>query len=166
MTRLEKMIGFPVPQEHRKELNERLNTYENCDRTTLISLLLQHDWELLHLQKNTPISTDVFNVGERIQKSLEAIYSASVIAKIKDDIHPDFLAAVITAVKKGEIDGFDAVAIIKKRHREIGTCRGCHHYENNCPFIAEQNKRGEFGYYPSVVCDDYKSREDGKKTTK
>lgn len=49
MTRLEKLIGFPVPQEHRKELNERLNTYENCDRTTLISLLLQYDWELIQL---------------------------------------------------------------------------------------------------------------------
>lgn len=41
MTRLEKLIGFPVPQEHRKELNERLNTYENCDRTTLISLKIK-----------------------------------------------------------------------------------------------------------------------------
>ena len=53
MTRLEKLIGFPVPQEHRKELNERLNTYENCDRTTLISLLLQYDWELIQIcEKN------------------------------------------------------------------------------------------------------------------
>ena len=54
MTRLEKMIGFPVPQEHRKELNERLNTYENCDRTTLISLLLQYDWEILQTQHVVP----------------------------------------------------------------------------------------------------------------
>ena len=54
MTRLEKLIGFPVPQEHRKELNDRLNTYENCDRTTLISLLLQHDWEILQTQHVVP----------------------------------------------------------------------------------------------------------------
>ena len=62
MTRLEKLIGFPVPQEHRKELNEKLNTYENCDRTTLISLVLQYDWELLQLQKNTQekITLEVF----------------------------------------------------------------------------------------------------------
>ena len=62
MTRLEKLIGFPVPQEHRKELNERLNTYENCDRTTLISLLLQYDWELMQI-KNSAIVT----IGELIE---------------------------------------------------------------------------------------------------
>ena len=49
MTKLEKLIGFSVPQEHRKELNERLNTYENCDRTTLISLLLLYDLEFHEL---------------------------------------------------------------------------------------------------------------------
>ena len=63
MTRLEKMIGFPVPQEHRKELNERLNTYENCDRTTLISLLLQYDWELLQIKR-----TGTIIPGELIQE--------------------------------------------------------------------------------------------------
>lgn len=83
MTRLEKMIGFPVPQEHRKELNERLNAYKNCDRTTLISLLLQYDWELLQLAKVTQdkISAEVFRekqpIGEMIQKSLETHSSAT-----------------------------------------------------------------------------------------
>lgn len=52
MTRLEKLIGFPVPQEHRKELNERLQMYENSDRTALISLLLQYDWELIQICEN------------------------------------------------------------------------------------------------------------------
>lgn len=72
MTRLEKLIGFPVPQEHRKELNERLNTYENCDRTTLISLLLQYDWELLQLRENTQkkITLEVF----RTKPSAEELY--------------------------------------------------------------------------------------------
>lgn len=73
MTRLEKLIGFPVPQEHRKELNERLNTYENCDRTTLISLLLQYDWELLqtqtHIQDN--ITKNVNAIAEMRRDSLE-----------------------------------------------------------------------------------------------
>lgn len=63
MTRLEKLIGFPVPQEHRKELNERMETYENCDRTTLISLLLQYDWELMQI-KNSAIVT----IGELIEE--------------------------------------------------------------------------------------------------
>ena len=49
MTRLEKLIGCPVPQEHRKQLKERMETYENCDRTTLISLLLQYDLEFHEL---------------------------------------------------------------------------------------------------------------------
>ena len=62
MTRLEKLIGFPVPQEHRKQLKERMETYENCDRTTLISLLLQYDWELMQI-KNSAIVT----IGELIE---------------------------------------------------------------------------------------------------
>lgn len=53
MTRLEKLIGFPIPQEHRKELNDKLNTYLNCDKTTLISALLQYDWELLQNREPT-----------------------------------------------------------------------------------------------------------------
>ena len=92
MTRLEKLIGFPVPQEHRKELNERLNTYENCDRTTLISLLLQHDWELLQMQTQTRerITKNVMyeylsEVGTRIQSAIEATHSAKVIAEMKRD---------------------------------------------------------------------------------
>lgn len=92
MTRLEKLIGFPVPQEHRKELNERLNTYENCDRTTLISLLLQYDWELLQMQTQTQekITKNVMGeylaeVGTRIQSAIEATWSAKAIAEIKRD---------------------------------------------------------------------------------
>lgn len=92
MTRLEKMIGFPVPQEHRKELNERLNTYENCDRTTLISLLLQYDWELLQMQTETQekITKNVMGeylaeVGTRIQSAIEATCSAKAIAEMKRD---------------------------------------------------------------------------------
>ena len=92
MTRLEKMIGFPVPQEHRKELNERLNTYENCDRTTLISLLLQYDWELLQMQTQTHeritknvMSEYLVEVGTRIQSAIEATHSAKVIAEMKRD---------------------------------------------------------------------------------
>ena len=46
---IDELIGFPVPQEHRKELNDKLNTYLKCDRTTLISLLLQHDWNMMEL---------------------------------------------------------------------------------------------------------------------
>lgn len=76
MTRLEKMIGFPVPQEHRKELNERLNTYENCDRTTLISLLLQYDWELLQMQKDAQetITKEVF----KEKPSVEELYKTAL----------------------------------------------------------------------------------------
>lgn len=92
MTRLEKLIGFPVPQEHRKELNERLNTYENCDRTTLISLLLQYDWELLQMQTQTQekitknvMSEYLVEVGTRIQSAIEATWSAKAIAEIKRD---------------------------------------------------------------------------------
>lgn len=166
MKTLDELIGFPVPQEHRKELNEKLNAYENCGRTTLISLLLQHDWELLQLTKVTQdkISAEVFRekqpIGEMIQKSLEALYSASVIANIKKDINPNFLNEVCKAFENGEIDGFEAVSIIERRHKEIGTCRGCLHYENHCPFIAEQNERGELGCYPHRVCRYYKNREE------
>ena len=92
MTRLEELIGFPVPQEHRKELNERLNTYENCDRTTLISLLLQYDWELLQMQTQTQekITKNVMGeylaeVGTRIQSAIEATCSAKAIAEMKRD---------------------------------------------------------------------------------
>lgn len=76
MTRLEKLIGFPVPQEHRKELNERLNTYENCDRTTLISLLLQYDWEFLQMQKATQetITKEVF----KEKPSVEELYKTAL----------------------------------------------------------------------------------------
>ena len=92
MTRLEKMIGFPVPKEHRKELNERLNTYENCDRTTLISLLLQYDWEVLQTQQvvQGKITKNVMGeylaeVGTRIQSAIEATCSANAIAEMKRD---------------------------------------------------------------------------------
>ena len=101
MTRLEKMIGFPVPREHRKELNERLNTYENCDRTTLISLLLQYDWEILQTQqvvlqkitKNT-MTEYLSEVGSRIQSAIEATRSAQVIAEMKRDHSPEFFQKV------------------------------------------------------------------------
>ena len=102
MTRLEKMIGFPVPQEHRKELNERLNTYENCDRTTLISLLLQYDWEILQnqqaaqkeIRKNT-MTEYLSEVGARIQSAIEATHSAQVIAEMKRDHSPEFFQKVL-----------------------------------------------------------------------
>jgi hypothetical protein len=99
-------------------------------------------------------------IGEMIQKSLEALYSASVIAKVKKDINPDFLNAVCKALENGEIDGFEAASMIERRYKEIGTCGGCLHYENHCPFIAEQNKRGQLGCYPNRVCGDYKNREE------
>lgn len=101
MTRLEKMIGFPVPQEHRKELNERLNTYENCDRTTLISLLLQHDWELLQTQQAMPkkitkntMTEYLSEVGSRIQSAIEVTHAAKVIAEMKRDHSPEFFQKV------------------------------------------------------------------------
>lgn len=83
MTRLEKLIGFPVPQEHRKELNERLNTYENCDRTTLISLLLQYDWELLQMRVNTQekITLEVFRTkpsAEEMKVAAQKFHDAVV----------------------------------------------------------------------------------------
>lgn len=97
MTRLEKMIGFPVPQEHRKELNERLNTYENCDRTTLISLLLQHDWELLQLtepeEDNVP--KNHFPIREVLEAAAKAVHSAEVIARIKQDHYPELFKKVL-----------------------------------------------------------------------
>lgn len=100
MTRLEKMIGFPVPQEHRKELNERLNIYENCDRTTLISLLLQYDWEVLQTQQvvqdkitKNVMSEYLLEVGTRIQSAIEATHSAKVIAEMKRD-YVDFFEKV------------------------------------------------------------------------
>lgn len=88
MTRLEKMIGFPVPQEHRKELNERLNTYENCDRTTLISLLLQYDWELLQLQTQTQEKITKYTMTDIFQKwgqGFKVQHAAKVIAEMKRD---------------------------------------------------------------------------------
>ena len=83
MTRLEKLIGFPVPKEHRKELNERLNTYENCDRTTLISLLLQYDWERLQLRENTQekITLEVFRTkpsAEEMKVAVQKFHDAVV----------------------------------------------------------------------------------------
>ena len=102
MTRLEKLIGFPVPQEHRKELNERLNTYENCDRTTLISLLLQHDWEILQnqqaaqkeIRKNT-MTEYLSEVGARIQSAIEATHAAEVVARMKQDHYPELFQKVL-----------------------------------------------------------------------
>ena len=102
MTRLDKLIGFPVPQEHRKELNERLNTYENCDRTTLISLLLQHDWKILQTQnvvypkitKNT-MTEYLSEVESRIQNAIEATHAAKVIAEMKRDQYPELFQKVL-----------------------------------------------------------------------
>ena len=101
MTRLEKLIGFPVPQEHRKELKERMETYENCDRTTLISLLLQHDWELLQTQQampkkitNNTMTEYLSEVGSRIQSAIEATHAAKVIAEMKRDHSPEFFQKV------------------------------------------------------------------------
>ena len=74
MKTLDELIGFPVPQEHRKELNERLNTYENCDRTTLISLLLQYDWELLQTQTH---------IQEKITKNVMSEYLSEVGTRIQ-----------------------------------------------------------------------------------
>ena len=92
MTRLEKLIGFPVPQEHRKELNESLHMYENCDRTTLISLLMQYDWELLQTQTNIQenitkniMAENLSEVGTRIQSAIEATHSAKAIAEMRRD---------------------------------------------------------------------------------
>lgn len=110
MTRLEKMIGFPVPQEHRKELNERLNTYENCDRTTLISLLLQYDWEILQTQhvvppKNTKYTMTEYlsEVGSRIQSAIEATHTAKVIAEMKRDHYPELFQKVLE-MRNAQID--------------------------------------------------------------
>lgn len=47
-------------------------------------------------------------------------------------------------------------SMIERRRKEIGTCRGCLHYENDCPFIAKQ----KLGLYPNRVCGDYKNREE------
>ena len=99
MTRLEKLIGFPVPQEHRKELNERLQMYENSDRTALISLLLQYDWELIQLTEHPQEEKSVHEknhlpVGEVLETAAKAVHSAEVIARIKQDHSQDFLDKV------------------------------------------------------------------------
>ena len=100
MTRLEKLIGFPVPQEHRKELNERLQMYENSDRTALISLLLQYDWELIQLteqkQEENPVpQNNYFPIGEVIETAAKAVRSAEVIARIKQDHYPELFKKVL-----------------------------------------------------------------------
>lgn len=92
MTRLEKLIGFPVPQEHRKELNEWLNTYENCDRTTLISLLLQYDWELLQMRVNTQekITLEVFRTkpsAEEMKVAAQKFHDA--VVKINETLREE-----------------------------------------------------------------------------
>lgn len=87
MTRLEKLIGFPVPQEHRKELNERLKIYENCDRTALISLLLQYDWELIQLTEpmQHKITEEVFRSRPSAAEKLVAAQKLhDVVVKTND----------------------------------------------------------------------------------
>lgn len=100
MTRLEKLIGFPVPQEHRKELNERLQMYENSDRTALISLLLQYDWELIQLtepkQDENPVPQNNYTpIGEVIEAAAKAVHSAEVIARIKQDHYTELFKKVL-----------------------------------------------------------------------
>ena len=142
MTRLEKMIGFPVPQEHRKELNERLNTYENCDRTTLISLLLQYDWELLQMQNNAQekITLEVF----RTKPSAEEMKVAA--QKFHD------------AVEKMN----DAVKKMNDAFRENVSCRFCKFYENHCPLSVgyEERNNGLLFCYPNRICDNFEFREE------
>ncbi len=135
MTRLEKLIGFPVPQEHRKELNERLNTYENCDRTTLISLLLQYDWEHLQLRERThrkKITLEVFRTKPSVEE-------------------------MIVAAQKFH----DAVEKMNEAFKEKVSCRFCKFYENNCPLsvgYAERNN-GLLFCYPNRICNDFEFRE-------
>ena len=142
MTRLEELIGFPVPHEHRKELNERLNTYENCDRTTLISLLLQYDWELLQMQNNTQekITAEVF----RTKPSAEEMKFAA--QKFHD------------AVEKMN----ESVEKMNETFRVKVSCRFCKFYENNCPLSVGYGERnnGLLFCYPNRICDDFEFREE------
>lgn len=135
MTRLEKLIGFPVPQEHKQELNERLNTYDNCDRTTLISLLLQHDWELLQLTKVTQ---------EKI--TLEVFRSKPSAEEMK------------VAAQKFH----DAVEKMNEAFKEKVSCRFCKFYENHCPLSVgyEGRNNGLLFCYPNRICDDFEFREE------
>lgn len=135
MTRLEKLIGFPVPQEHRKELNERLNTYENCDRTTLISLLLQYDWELLQLRENTQ--------GKNYIEVFRAKLSAEKMKVAAQKFH-------------------DAVEKMNEEFKVKVSCRFCKFYENNCPLSVgyEERNNGLLFCYPNRICDDFEFREE------
>lgn len=133
MTRLEKLIGFPVPQEHRKELNERLKIYENCDRTALISLLLQYDWELIQLTE--PMQ----------QKITEEVFRSRPSA-----------AENLVAAQKFH----DAVEKMNETFKVKVSCRFCKFYENNCPLSVgyEERNNGLLFCYPNRICDDFEFR--------
>ena len=135
MTRLEKLIGFPVPHEHRKELNERLHMYENCDRTALISLLLQCDWRLIQLTESLQekITKEVF----RTKPSAEEMEVAAQRCR-------------------------DAVVKMNETFRVKVSCRFCKFYENNCPLSVgyEERNNGLFFCYPNRICDDFEFREE------
>lgn len=135
MTRLEKLIGFPVPQEHRKELNDKLNTYENCDRTTLISLLLQYDWELLQTRK--------YIQGKLTKEAFRARVTAEEMNVAAQRFH-------------------DAVEKMNDTFKKKVSCRFCKFYENNCPLsvgYAEKNN-GLLFCYPNRICNDFEFREE------
>ena len=142
MTRLEKLIGFPVPQEHRKELNDKLNTYENCDRTTLISLLLQYDWELLQTRKYIP--------GKLTMEAFRARVTAEEMKVAAQKFHD-------AVVKMNE-----AVVKMNEAFKVKVSCRFCKFYENNCPLSVGYGERnnGLLFCYPNRICDDFEFREE------
>lgn len=98
MTRLDELVGFPIPPEHRKELNDRLSIYEKSDKTALMSLLLQYDWELIQLtepKEDSHAPKNHLPVGEVMEAAAKAVHSAEVIARIKQDHYPELFEKVL-----------------------------------------------------------------------
>lgn len=95
---ISELIGFPVSKEHGDELLKRMSTYNQMTKKELISLLLQHDWELLQTQQAMPkkitkntMTEYLSEVGSRIQRAIEATHAAKVIAEMKRDHSPEFI---------------------------------------------------------------------------
>ena len=98
---ISELIGFPVSKEHGDELLKRMSTYNQMTKKELISLLLQHDWELLQTQQAMPkkitkntMTEYLSEVGSRIQSAIEATHAAKVIAEMKRDHSPEFFQKV------------------------------------------------------------------------
>ena len=99
---ISELIGFPVSKEHGDELLKRMSAYNQMTKKELISLLLQHDWELLQTQQTMPkkitkntMTEYLSEVGSRIQSAIEATHAAEVVARMKQDHYPELFQKVL-----------------------------------------------------------------------